>query len=77
MKGEDEFRISFKLFPIVAFANAFPFDCLSCGYQVALNNFQPGPSGQFSTTNGGQWQITIEACVIDGDSINWTTGPKS
>lgn len=56
-------------------------DFLTGNFMIPLNNMQPaaGPSGQFNTVvaTGGQWQITLEAYVIDGDSVVWNTGPKS
>lgn len=52
-------------------------DFLTGSFLIPLNNIQP--SGQFyaPVSMGGQWQVTLEACVIDGDSILWNTGPKT
>lgn len=56
-------------------------DFLTGNFMIPLTNIQAaaGPSGPFNTvvSTGGQWQITLEACVIDGDSVVWNTGPKS
>lgn len=55
-------------------------DFLTGNFMIPLTNMQPaGPPGQFNTvvSTGGQWQITLEACVIDGDNVVWNTGPKS
>lgn len=53
-------------------------DFLTGNFMIPLNNIQPaGLPGQFNTASGGQWQVTLEACVIDGDSVVWNTGPKS
>lgn len=51
-------------------------DFLSGSFLVPLNNVQP--SGQFGATvcTGGHWQVTLEAFVIDGNSVLWNTGPK-
>lgn len=51
-------------------------DFLSGSFLLPLTNVQP--TGQFGApvAMGGQWQVTLEACVIDGNSILWTTGPK-
>lgn len=56
-------------------------DFLTGNFMIPLTNMQqavPQP-GQFNpvVATGGQWQITLEACVIDGDSVIWNTGPKS
>lgn len=52
-------------------------DFLSGSFLLPLNNIQP--SGQFGVpvSMGGQWQVTLEACVIDGNSVLWNTGPKT
>lgn len=55
-------------------------DFLTGNFMIPLTNIQQtGPPGQFNTVvqMGGQWQLTLEACVIDGDSVVWHTGPKS
>lgn len=55
-------------------------DFLTGNFMIPLTNIQPaGPPGQFNPVvpTGGQWQLTLEACVIDGDSVVWNTGPKS
>lgn len=51
-------------------------DFLSGSFLVPLNNMQP--TGQFGATvcMGGQWQVTLEAFVVDGNSVLWHTGPK-
>lgn len=52
-------------------------DFLSGSFLIPLNNVQP--TGQFGApvSIGGQWQVTLEACVIDGESVLWNTGPKT
>lgn len=52
-------------------------DFLTGSFLVPLNNIQP--TGQFGTpvAMGGQWQITLEACVIDCSSVLWNTGPRT
>ena len=52
-------------------------DFLTGSFPLPLNNIQP--AGQFGTpiAMGGQWQVTMEACVIDADSVLWNTGPKT
>lgn len=55
-------------------------DFLTENFMIPLTNIQPaGPPGQFNpdVATGGQWQLTLEACVIDGDSVVWNAGPKS
>lgn len=51
-------------------------DFMSGSFLLPLTNNQP--TGQFGVTVavGGQWQVTLEACVIDGNSVMWNTGPK-
>lgn len=34
-------------------------------------------STQVIPSKGGQWQVLLEACVIDEDGVVWNTGPKS
>lgn len=52
-------------------------DFLTGSFLLPLNNMQP--AGQFGppVAMGGQWQVTLEACVIDSDNVLWNTGPKS
>lgn len=52
-------------------------DFLTGNFLLPLNNIQP--TGQFgvSVPMGGQWQVTLEACVIDADNVLWNTGPKA
>lgn len=50
-------------------------DFLSGSFLLPLNNVQMGPLGTISL--GGQWQVTLEACVIDENGVVWNTGPKS
>lgn len=55
-------------------------DFLTGNFLIPLTNAQSAvPPGQFNpvTASGGTWQVTLEACVIDGDSVVWNTGPKS
>lgn len=55
-------------------------DFLTGNFMIPLSNIQQTVlSGQFNAVvqTGGQWQLTLEACVIDGDSVVWNTGPKS
>lgn len=55
-------------------------DFLTGNFMIPLTNIQQsGLPGQFNAVvqTGGQWQLTLEACVIDGDSVVWNTGPKS
>lgn len=51
-------------------------DFMSGSFLLPLNNIQP--LGQFGGTiaMGGQWQVTLEAYVIDCNSVLWNTGPK-
>lgn len=51
-------------------------DFMSGSFLLPLTNNQP--TGQFGVTvaMGGQWSVTLEACVIDGNSMMWITGPK-
>lgn len=51
-------------------------DFLSGSFLVPLSNMQT--TGQFGATvcMGGHWQVTLEAFVIDGNSVLWNTGPK-
>lgn len=51
-------------------------DFMSGSFLLPLTNIQP--TGQFGTPVplGGQWQVTLEACVVDGNSVLWNTGPK-
>ena len=51
-------------------------DFLSGSFLLPLTNLQP--TGQFGApvAMGGQWQVTLEACVLDGNSVLWNTGPK-
>lgn len=51
-------------------------DFLSGSFLLSLNNFQLGPLGA-PMAIGGQWQVTLEACVIDENGVLWNTGPKS
>lgn len=51
-------------------------DFLSGSFLLSLNNFQLGPLGA-PVALGGQWQVTLEACVIDENGVLWNTGPKS
>lgn len=49
-------------------------DFLSGSFLLPLNNIQIGMG---PTVSGGQWQVTVEACVIDQNGCLWnTTGPK-
>lgn len=48
-------------------------DFLSGSFLVPLNNNLT--NGQFAGV-GGLWQITLEAYVVDGNSVLWNTGPK-
>lgn len=52
-------------------------DFLTGSFLLPLTNIQP--TGQFGTpvAMGGQWQVTLEAYVIDSNSVVWNTGPKS
>lgn len=51
-------------------------DFLSGNFLLSLQNtIQPYPGS--SVSMGGQWQVTLEACVIDQNGIIWATGPKS
>lgn len=52
-------------------------DFLTGSFLLPLNNMQP--AGQFGppVAMGGQWQVTLEACVIDADNVLWNTGPKT
>lgn len=52
-------------------------DFLTGSFLIPLTNIQP--TGQFGApvAMGGQWQVTLEACVIDSDSVLWNTGPKA
>lgn len=52
-------------------------DFLCGSFLLPLTNIQP--TGQFGVpvSMGGQWQVTLEACVIDGNSVLWNTGPKT
>lgn len=50
-------------------------DFLSGNFLIPLTNMQS--SGQYyPVAVGGQWQVTLEACVIDANSLIWNTGPK-
>lgn len=50
-------------------------DFLSGNFLLSLQNtIQPYPGSSVSV--GGQWQVTLEACVIDQNGIVWATGPK-
>lgn len=60
-------------------------DFLSGSFLVPLNNVQTlgafggGASNAVAGCNqagGGHWQVTLEAFVVDGDSVLWNTGPK-
>lgn len=48
-------------------------DFLSGNFLVALNNVTY--MGQ-NTIYGGQWQVTLEACIIDENGVVWNSGPK-
>lgn len=52
-------------------------DFLTGSFLLPLSNSQS--SGQFGppVPMGGQWQVTLEACVIDSDNVLWNTGPKT
>lgn len=45
-------------------------DFLSGSFLLPLTN-------QVQPSKGGQWQVQLEACVIDEDGVLWNTGPKS
>jgi integrator complex subunit 7 len=49
-------------------------DFLSGNFLVSLNNvtYLGG-----NTIFGGQWQVTLEACIIDENGVVWNSGPKS
>lgn len=55
-------------------------DFLSGSFLVPLNatpvNMTPFGSGSGGGSAAGQWQITLEAFVVDGNSVLWNTGPK-
>ncbi|XP_055616004.1 integrator complex subunit 7 isoform X2 [Toxorhynchites rutilus septentrionalis] len=51
-------------------------DFLSGNFLLSLNNAVQAYPGA-SVSSGGQWQVTLETCVIDHDGIVWTAGPKS
>lgn len=59
-------------------------DFLSGSFLVPLNNVQTtvgafgGAGNAMPVANqaGGHWQVTLEAFVVDGDSVLWNTGPK-
>lgn len=57
-------------------------DFLTGNFMIPLTNLQNNaPPGQFNhpvlVSTGGQWTITLEAFVIDDDSVTWNTGPKT
>lgn len=49
-------------------------DFLSGSFLLPLSN-QISPTGTVGQ-KGGNWQVTLEAYVIDGDGVVWNTGPK-
>lgn len=50
-------------------------DFLSGNFLIPLTNIQT--TGQYyPVAMGGQWQVTLEACVIDANNLLWNTGPK-
>ncbi|XP_055682037.1 integrator complex subunit 7 [Lutzomyia longipalpis] len=51
-------------------------DFLSGSFLLQLNNIQTTSMGT-PISVGGQWQVTVEACVIDKSGALWNTGPKS
>ncbi|XP_055713590.1 integrator complex subunit 7 [Phlebotomus papatasi] len=51
-------------------------DFLSGSFLLQLNNIQTSSMGT-PISVGGQWQVTVEACVIDQSGALWNTGPKS
>lgn len=55
-------------------------DFLTGNFMIPLTNAPATIApGQFNPAqaSGGTWQVTLEACVIDRDSVVWNTGPKS
>lgn len=52
-------------------------DFLAGNFMIPLSNVQPGQFTNTVVSTGGQWQVTLEACIIDGNSVIWNTGPKS
>lgn len=52
-------------------------DFLSGSFLIPLTNIQPSGPYNAPVAMGGQWQVTLEACVIDGDNVLWNTGPKT
>ncbi|XP_059616371.1 integrator complex subunit 7 [Phlebotomus argentipes] len=51
-------------------------DFLSGSFLLQLNNIQTSSMGT-PISVGGQWQVTVEAYVIDKSGALWNTGPKS
>lgn len=51
-------------------------DFLTGSFLLPLNNIQVNYMGS-SVVLGGQWQVVLEACVIDSSGVVWNTGPKS
>lgn len=51
-------------------------DFLTGSFLLPLNNMQQTQFGA-PVPMGGQWNVTLEACVIDADNVLWNTGPKT
>ncbi|GAB0091802.1 Integrator complex subunit 7 [Sergentomyia squamirostris] len=51
-------------------------DFLSGSFLLQLSNIQTSTMGT-PISMGGQWQVTVEACVIDQAGTLWNTGPKT
>ncbi|XP_063706873.1 integrator complex subunit 7 [Culicoides brevitarsis] len=51
-------------------------DFLTGSFLLPFNNVQVNYMGN-QVTLGGQWQVSLETCVIDTNGVLWNTGPKS
>uniref|UniRef100_A0A336MZS9 Integrator complex subunit 7 n=1 Tax=Culicoides sonorensis TaxID=179676 RepID=A0A336MZS9_CULSO len=49
---------------------------LTGSFLLPLNNVQVNYMGS-QVSLGGQWQVSLETCVIDTNGVLWNTGPKS
>lgn len=50
-------------------------DFLSGNFLLSLNNIQNTQYGPISA--GGQWQVTLEASIIDKNGVLWSSGLKT
>lgn len=51
-------------------------DFLTGSFLLPFNNVQVNYMGN-QVSLGGQWQVSLETCVIDTNGVLWNTGPKS